>query len=163
MPLLEEMPMVNDPCACGKKEASDCHCSSNSAGGGCGCGSSHGHDHQSASGCGCGSSHAMPSGGCGSGCSCSSSSSSMPNVKMITDDGKEVECLVLDSFEFEGKKYIAILPESQDGEKTEEIILLNYIVQGRTTSLTSIENEQEHAKVTDFFQSYFDFEELQLA
>ena len=166
MPLLDELGLA-DPCACGKKEASEC------ASSGCGTGALGGAD---AVGCGpscscvpntaaqssscCSSS--MPSGGCGSGCSCSSGTAKMPNIKMITDDGEEVECLTLDTFEFEGKKYIAILPESQDGETTSEIILLTYVVNGRTTSLNSIENEQEHARVQEFFNSYFEFDDLQL-
>ena len=161
LPLLDELGIV-DPCACGKKEAVDCASS--------GCGTSPTDSIGCGPSCGCVSnaaktsscSSSVPSGGCGSGCSCSSSASKLPNIKMITDDGDEVECLTLDTFEFDGKKYIAILPESTDGETTSEIILLTYVVNGRTTSLNSIEDEHEHARVQEFFNSYFEFDELAL-
>ena len=137
---MQDTPVL-DPCACGIKEASDC-----------GCGPA------PAVSSGCGTGHQMPVGGCGSGCSCASRGPSMiSNVRMIADDGREVNCLVLDSFEFEGKTYIAILPESSDGETTEEPILLNSVVVGMSTSLTSIEDKEELERVTDYFKGYFDF------
>ncbi len=121
---------VNNSCGCGieQESSSSCGCSvEQEASQGCGCVTGHAHGDS----CGCGHEHEPME---------------VPVMKLMFDDGEEVNCMVLDLFEFEGKKYIILLPEG-----TEEYLVYMYVeTEDGAFSLANIDNDEEFNRVIDF-------------
>ena len=79
----------------------------------------------------------------------------IPMITITLEDGSDLECIIVDIFEFNNKQYIALLPE-EDSETEEEIFILNYIEDGEFIDLSEIEDEQEFSAVSDHFQNLFE-------
>ena len=80
------------------------------------------------------------------------------NCETITityDDGADVECSIVGTFDFEGKKYIA-LSQTTD----EEILLFNCEEDGEELVINSIDDDDEYDKVAnEFFENFSDEED----
>ena len=79
----------------------------------------------------------------------------IPMITITMDDNSEVNCIVVDIFEFNGKEYIALLPD-EDSEVEEEIFILNYVEDGEEVDLSEIEDEDEFNEVSAHFQEIFE-------
>ena len=77
--------------------------------------------------------------GCGDDCGCGEEHQMM---KIVLDDGTEVEWIVLEIFEVEGKEYIALLPE-----EGEDIYIYSYKEDDEGVELGNIEEDEEFEKV----------------
>ncbi len=100
--------------------------------GGCGCSSNTSHDHD-----GCCGDHG-PS-----------------TVKMVLDDGSEIECAILDIFKIEEQEYIALL------HPIDETALLYkfFDYDDGTIEVNSIDCDKEFAKVEEYMNSIMEVEE----
>jgi len=76
-------------------------------------------------------------------------------ITITLEDESEVNCIVVDIFEFNNKQYIALLPE-EDSENEEEIFILNYAEDGEFIDLSEIEDEDEFNAVSAHFQDLFE-------
>jgi uncharacterized protein YrzB (UPF0473 family) len=79
------------------------------------------------------------------------------NCETITityDDGTDVECSIVGTFEFEGKEYIA-LSQTTD----EEILLFKCEEDGEELVIASIDDDDEYDKVANEFFDKFEDEE----
>jgi uncharacterized protein YrzB (UPF0473 family) len=79
--------------------------------------------------------------GCDDGCSCAEEEADYLTLEF--DDGQEVECEIMGVFEFDGKEYIALIPD--DG--TDDVYIYGY----KETSeedfeLIDIEDDEEFSK-----------------
>ncbi len=92
----------------------------------------HHHDHEHGHGC-CGHDHHHEE---------------VPVMTLTFDDGTEKNCMILALFEFEGDKYIILLPEG-----TDEYLVYYYRENGENFSLENIEDEEKFAKVVEFINS----------
>ena len=86
-------------------------------------------------------------GGCSDNCSCSEEDADYLTLEF--DDGQEVECEIMGVFEFEGKEYIALIPD--DG--TDDVYIYGY----KETSeeefeLIDIEDDTEFKRVVEEFE-----------
>jgi len=79
----------------------------------------------------------------------------IPMVTITLEDDTDVNCIVVDVFEFKGKEYIALLPE-EDSEMDEEILLFHYSEDGEFIDLQEIEDENEFNAVSEHFQDIFE-------
>lgn len=73
------------------------------------------------------------------------------------EDGTELNCIVIDIFDVEGEKYIALIPEDEieDGD----VILFKYAeLSDEEVELTEIEEDEEFAKVSEAFSKLNDEE-----
>ncbi|MGI6747771.1 MAG: DUF1292 domain-containing protein [Anaerovoracaceae bacterium] len=85
--------------------------------------------------------------GCDDGCSCAEEEADYLTLEF--DDGQEVECEIMGVFEFDGKEYIALIPD--DG--TDDVYIYGY----KETSeedfeLIDIEDDEEFSKVVEEFE-----------
>lgn len=89
----------------------------------------------------------MP-GGCSDGCCCGEDDDA-DFLTLEFDDGQEVECEIMGVFEYEGKEYIALIPN--DG--TDDVYIYGY---KETTDdefeLIDIEDDEEFKKVVEEFE-----------
>lgn len=84
--------------------------------------------------------------GCGAGC-CAEEDADYLTLEF--DDGQEVECEIMGVFEFEGKEYIALIPD--DG--SDDVYIYGY----KETSeeefeLIDIEDDEEFKRVVEEFE-----------
>lgn len=77
-------------------------------------------------------------------------------VTITLDDDTEVKCSLIGDFEFEDKRYIALLPENE-----EEVLLYrcNGSDDDEELELSLIESDEEFDKVEEVFYSLFDEED----
>lgn len=87
-------------------------------------------------------------GGCSDDCCCGSEDEA-DFITLEFDDGQEVECEIMGVFDFEGKEYIALIPD--DG--TDDVYIYGY---KETTDeefeLVDIEDDEEFKRVVEEFE-----------
>ena len=89
-----------------------------------------------------------PEGGCGDACTCHEHEEA-DFITLEFDDGAEVECEIMGVFDYEGKEYIALLPE--DG--TDDVYIYGYKeVSEEEFELIDIEDDAEFEKVVAEFE-----------
>ena len=93
--------------------------------------------------CGCDDDCEDGEGGCGCGCA---HDSEMETITLQTEDGEDLNCLVIGTFEVEGKTYIALLPEGE-----EDVFIYGYAQDGDNVQLDRIETDEEYEKVGAVF------------
>lgn len=83
-------------------------------------------------------------------------------ITLIDDDGTEHEFEILDSAEYNGKEYVAVIPLSECDEESDELIILKVAQSDGEQFLESIDDEKEFDDVGNFFverlKEEFDFE-----
>lgn len=109
----------------------------------CGCGHDHEKEHQH--------DHQHENQGCcgghdDEGCGCGHDHGEMETITLQTEDGEDVTCAVIGTFDVEGKEYIALLPE--DGE---EVYIYSFKEDGDNVQLDRIETDEEYNKVGAVF------------
>lgn len=127
----------------------------------CCCGNeNHEHNHKNHGQNDCGCNHEEGSCGCGhehqhDSCECGHEHDDYQMINLTLEDGSEMKCHVLGSFEVENKSYIALLPEED-----ENVILYEYEEIGENEiDLINIETEEEFAKISQVFNEIFVDEE----
>ena len=88
-------------------------------------------------------------------------------ITLVDDDGIEHEFEIVDSAEFDGGNYMALVPSFEDGQDllddSGELVILKVVADEGDEYLEAIENEQEFDKVSAFFMERlsdtFDFED----
>jgi uncharacterized protein YrzB (UPF0473 family) len=97
-----------------------------------------------------------------SGCECGEDHDEQMTVTLTLDDGTELECLVLTIFPIEEKKYIALLPISEEnGEEDGEVFLYRFNeLENEEIELINIESDDEYEIVADTFDQMLDEEEF---
>lgn len=83
----------------------------------------------------------------------------VPMITITLEDDTEVNCIVINIFEFRDREYIAVLPE-EDSEMEDEIHIFRYSEDGEYIDLDEIEDEEEFEAVSDYFSQKFE-EELE--
>ncbi len=101
------------------------------------------HNHNHEHGC-CGHNHSHEHSCCGH----DHSHQEVPMMTIMFDDGKETNCVVLALFEFEGDKFIILLPED-----AKEYLVYYYIEKDDSFTLENIEDETKFNKVIEFINS----------
>lgn len=85
--------------------------------------------------------------GCGDDCSCADDEADYLTLEF--DDGQEVECEIMGVFEFNGKEYIALIPD--DG--TDDVYIYGYKeTNDESFELIDIEDDEEFNKVVEEFE-----------
>ncbi len=80
-------------------------------------------------------------------------------ITLLDEAGKEVEFDLLMSFDYEGKRYIALLPtESVEGVGEDEVVLLEVKKDGGEDVFCSIDNPVLLSEVFDVFSELFEDE-----
>lgn len=102
--------------------------------------------------------------GCGSGCGCNHDDNHECNhdhddefeqkIKLVLDDGTELICVVLATFELKDKEYMALLPEEQ-----EDVFLYEYKDHDGELELINIEDDEEFDLVSKAFYEMFEEDE----
>jgi len=81
-------------------------------------------------------------------------------ITLSLDDGTELECIVLEIFEVDGKEYIALQP--QDDEEEDNVFLYRYIEdEDGEPQLVNIEDDDEFEAVADAFEELLDSQEYE--
>ncbi|MCI5898458.1 MAG: DUF1292 domain-containing protein [Firmicutes bacterium] len=89
-------------------------------------------------------------GGCDCGCGCDCGDEEADFITLEFDDGQDVECEIMGVFDFEGKEYIALLPD--DG--TDDVYIYGYKEVGEDEfELIDIEDDEEFERVVNEFES----------
>ena len=89
-------------------------------------------------------------GGCDCGCGCDCGDEEADFITLEFDDGQDVECEIMGVFDFEGKEYIALLPD--DG--TDDVYIYGYKEVGEDEfELVDIEDDEEFERVVNEFES----------
>ncbi len=112
----------------------------NGCSGDCGCG---GHDHDHDGGCGCGS-HGHED----------HDHHDHSKIYLETENGEELECDVLGTFDFEGQEYIALIPVD-----SETAYLYRYSEEEEEPALNQIESDEEYARVSAYFMELVEDED----
>lgn len=77
-------------------------------------------------------------------------------LELELENGRSIECIILDIFEVEGEKYIALIDKD---EPTEEIFFYGYEeINDEDVDLTNIDDEDLFDKVVSAFEEIY-FEE----
>lgn len=85
--------------------------------------------------------------GCDNGCNCADDEADFLTLEF--DDGEEIECEIMGVFEFEGKEYIALIPD--DG--SDDVYIYGYKeVTEEEFELVDIEDDTEFKRVVDEFE-----------
>ena len=85
-------------------------------------------------------------GGCDCGCGCDCGDEEADFITLEFDDGQDVECEIMGVFDFEGKEYIALLPD--DG--TDDVYIYGYKEVGEDEfELIDIEDDEEFERVVN--------------
>lgn len=115
----------------------NCNCAGNHNhhNGDCGC--NHEHNHHDHEGCGCGHDH-----------------EEVQTIHLSLDDGTELDCIVLATFEIKGKDYIALLPEEH-----EDVFLYEFNETEEGMELKNIEDDEEFELVAKAFNEAFEEDE----
>lgn len=86
--------------------------------------------------------------GCDCGCGCHDEEADY--ITLEFDDGEEIECEIMGVFEFEGKEYIALLPD--DG--TDDVYIYGYKENGdEEFDLIDIDDDEEFKRVVQEFET----------
>ena len=64
-------------------------------------------------------------------------------ISITDEDGKEYELEVLAELEYEGSKYLALVPADDDGEEDLEVSILKAVEENGEELLCAIEDEAE--------------------
>lgn len=107
-------------------EKNNCGCGHNHEEDGCGCGHEHGLDHE---------------------CECEMDLNFL-NLKL--DDGRELKCGVLGTFEALDDEYIALLPEG-----TEDVLIYSFVENEEGLDLKAIESEEEFNEISKVFMELY--------
>lgn len=87
-------------------------------------------------------------GGCGDDCNCSADDDDADFLTLEFDDGQEVECEIMGVFDFEGKEYIALIPD----DDSDDVYIYGYKEVGdEEFELVDIEDDEEFQKVVAEF------------
>ncbi|MGI6751409.1 MAG: DUF1292 domain-containing protein [Anaerovoracaceae bacterium] len=71
-------------------------------------------------------------------------------ITLEFDDGEEIECEIMGVFEFDGKEYIALIPE----DDSDDVYIYGYKEVGEDEfELVDIDNEEEFEKVVKEFEA----------
>lgn len=85
-------------------------------------------------------------------------------VTLTLDNDEVVECVVLTTYEADGKEYIALLPLDENGESSDgDVYLYRYAVVDGEPTLENIEDDDEYEIAADAFDEWMDeqdFEEM---
>ena len=85
-------------------------------------------------------------------------------VTLTLDNDEVVECVVLTTYEADGKEYIALLPLDENGESSDgDVYLYRYAVVDGEPTLENIDDDDEYEIAADAFDEWMDeqdFEEL---
>ncbi|MBF8982766.1 DUF1292 domain-containing protein [Lutibacter sp. B2] len=100
----------------------------------CNCNHDHEHNHEEEHDCGC-------EGGC-------DSNEEVEMIYLTLEDGKELACEILATFEIEKKEYIALLPTEE-----EDVFLYGYEESEEGPILSEIETDEEYKNVSEAFLS----------
>lgn len=85
---------------------------------------------------------------CDCGCGCHDEEADF--ITLEFDDGEEIECEIMGVFEFEGKEYIALLPD--DG--TDDVYIYGYKENGdEEFELIDIDDDEEFKRVVQEFET----------
>ena len=71
-------------------------------------------------------------------------------ITLTLDDGTEVICEVIGTFDLDGVDYIALMPEED-----EEVLIYRYSEEGDQISLKAIESDEEFEAVSEAFDELF--------
>lgn len=98
---------------------------------------------------------------CGCGCGCGHDHEyEHDSITLSLDDGKELNCMVLDIFSVDGKDYIALSPE--EGEEEEDNVFLYRYIQedDGEPQLLNIDDDTEFEAVADAFEELLDSQDF---
>ncbi len=83
------------------------------------------------------------------GCGCNNEEEGVEVITLEFDDGESVECEVIGVFDFEGKEYIALLPN----DESDDVYIYGYKELGEEEfELVDITDEDEFKRVADAFE-----------
>lgn len=77
-------------------------------------------------------------------------------VTLLLENDEELECAILNIFEVDGQKYIALLPENDN-----EPFFYRYIETDDEPELGMIEDDDEFEAVADAFDEWLDLQEFE--
>ena len=78
-------------------------------------------------------------------------------ITLLDEDGKEVEFDLLMSFDYEGKRYVALLPiDKVEGVGEDEVVLLEVATQNGEETYCTIDNPILLDEVFDEFTTLFE-------
>lgn len=115
---------LKDQCCSEEGCGEDCECEDGCDDDSCGCGCGHDHDHE------------------------------MQTITLQTEEGEDLNCLVIGTFEVEGKGYIALLPEGE-----EDVFIYGFAQDGEHIQLDRIETDEEYQRVGEVFMQMWGEEE----
>ena len=72
-------------------------------------------------------------------------------ISITDEDGKEYELEVLAELEYEGSKYLALVPADDDGEEDLEVSILKAVDENGEEILVTIDDDDELDKVYDYY------------
>ena len=84
-------------------------------------------------------------------------------VTLTLENNEELECAVLNIFEADEKKYIALLPLDENGDNTDgQIYLYRFIDNGEEEEpgLENIEEDEEFDRVSAIFNEWLDTQDF---
>ena len=73
-------------------------------------------------------------------------------ISITDEDGKEYELEVLAELEYEGSKYLALVPADDDGEEDLEVSILKAVDENGEEILVTIDDDDEFDRVADYFE-----------
>ena len=83
-------------------------------------------------------------------------------VTLTLDNDEVVECVVLTTYEADGKEYIALLPLDENGESSDgDVYLYRYAVVDGEHTLENIEDDDEYEIAADAFDEWMDEQEFE--
>ena len=83
-------------------------------------------------------------------------------VTLTLDNDEVVECVVLTTYEADGKEYIALLPLDENGESSDgDDYLYRYAVVDGEPTLENIEDDDEYEIAADAFDEWMDEQEFE--
>ena len=83
-------------------------------------------------------------------------------VTLTLDNDEVVECVVLTTYEADGKEYIALLPLDENGESSDgDVYLYRYAVVDGEPTLENIEDDDEYEIAADAFDEWMDEQDFE--
>ena len=77
-------------------------------------------------------------------------------ISITDEDGKEYELEVLAELEYEGSKYLALVPADDDGSEEDlEVSILKAVEENGEEILVTIDDDDEFDDIADYFDDYF--------
>lgn len=89
-------------------------------------------------------------------CNCEQDHDHHETILLTTDDGEQINCRVLGTFDVEQKTYIAMLPE--DGE---DVFVYAFTEDGDSIQLDRIESDEEYEAVSTAFMALWGEDETE--